>query len=77
MKKQSTTKGFAVLSAAGIFVKILSVIYLPFLLGILNKEGYGVYAAAYQIYVFVYVLTNSGIPVAISKIVSELTAMGN
>jgi stage V sporulation protein B len=77
MKEQSTTKGFAILSAAGMAVKVLSLLYVPLLLKIIGDEGYGIYGAAYQIYVFVYVLTNSGIPVAISKLISELTAVGN
>lgn len=77
IKQQSTTKGFAVLSAAGMMVKVLSILYLPFLFRIINDEGYGVYMAAYQVYAFVYVLTNAGIPVAISKLVSEFTAVKN
>lgn len=77
MKEQSTTKGFAILSAAGMAVKILSLLYVPILLKIIGDEGYGIYGAAYQIYVFIYVLTNSGIPVAISKLISELTAVDN
>jgi stage V sporulation protein B len=77
MREQSTTKGFAILSAAGILVKILSLLYVPFLLRIIGDEGYGVYAAAYQIFVFIYVLANSGVPVAISKLVSELIALNN
>ena len=48
-KKQSTTKGFAILSAAGFMVKILSLLYVPFLIKILGKEGYGIYARAYPI----------------------------
>jgi len=74
---QSTTKGFAVLSAASIIVKILSLLYIPVLLAIIGEEGNGIYAAAYQVYVFVYVLTNSGLPVAISKLVAELIAVKN
>lgn len=77
MKEQSITKGFAVLSAAGLIVKILSLLYIPFLLSVIGEEGNGIYAAAYQVYVFVYVLTNSGTPVAISKLVSELVALEN
>lgn len=77
MKEQSVAKGFAVLSVAGIVVKILSLLYIPFLLAIIGDEGYGIYVAAYQVYVLVYVLANSGIPVAISKLVSELLAVGN
>lgn len=77
MKEQSMTKGFAVLSAAGLIVKILSLLYIPLLLAVIGEEGNGIYAAAYQVYVFIYVLTNSGTPVAISKLVSELAALKN
>lgn len=77
MKKQSIAKGFILLTAASMFVKVLSVLYIPFLRGILGDEGYGIYGAAYQAYTFIYVIANSGIPVAISKSISELTYMGN
>ncbi|MBU3189447.1 polysaccharide biosynthesis protein [Clostridium bowmanii] len=76
-KKQSTTKGFAILSAAGFMVKLLSLLYIPFLGKILGEDGLGVYYSAYNIFVYMYILTNAGIPVAISKMVSELIAMGN
>ena len=75
--KQSTTKGFAILSAAGFMVKLLSLLYVPFLNSILGDDGLGVYYSAYNIFVYMYILTNAGIPVAISKMVSELIAMGN
>ncbi|MDW8802947.1 polysaccharide biosynthesis protein [Clostridium sp. A1-XYC3] len=77
MKEQSTTRGFAILSAATMMVKILSLLYIPFLRLIIGDEGYGIYGASYQVYAFVFVLTNSGIPVAISKLISELTAVRN
>lgn len=77
LNKQSTTKGFAILSAASFMVKLLSLLYVPFLNKILGGQGYGVYASAYNIFVYMYVLTNAGIPVAISKMISELIATGN
>ena len=77
MGEQSTSKGFAVLSLATILVKVLSILYVPILLAIIGEEGNGIYAAAYQVYVFIYVLTNSGLPVAISKLVAELIAVKN
>lgn len=78
MKEQSTAKGFAILSMATILGKILSLLYLPFLVKILGGNGtYAIYYAAYQIYVFIYVLTNAGVPVAISKLVSEFIAVKN
>lgn len=77
MKEQSISKGFAILSAGTVLVKIISLLYIPLLRAIIGDEGYGIFGAAYQIYVFMFVLTNSGIPVAISKLVSELNARGN
>ncbi len=77
MKEQSTAKGFAILSAGTVAVKIISLLYIPFLRAILGDEGYGIFGAAYQVYAFIFVITNSGIPVAISKLVSELNAVGN
>jgi Membrane protein involved in the export of O-antigen and teichoic acid len=77
MRKQSTVQGFTYLTAAVMTVKVLSLLYLPFLIGILGDEGYGIYAAAYQIFAVIYAVTNSGLPQAISKLMSELTAVGN
>lgn len=78
MKEQSTGKGFAILSAATMAVKLLSIIYVPFLLRIIGgNRPYAIYSVTYQIYAFVYVLTNAGIPSAISKLVSEFMAVGN
>lgn len=77
IEKQSTTKGFAILSAAGLIVKVLSLFYIPFLRRIIGDVGVGIYGYSYNIYVFLYVITNSGIPVAISKNISELIALGH
>lgn len=77
MKEQSIAKGFVILSAAGMLVKILSLLYIPLFRYIIGDEGYGLSGASLQVYVFVFVLTNSGIPVAISKLISELIAVKN
>lgn len=78
MEKTTTaTKGFAVLSAAGILNKVLSVIYIPVLLQIIGDLGYGIYSAGYRIYAFIYILTNAGFPIAVSKLQAELVAREN
>jgi stage V sporulation protein B len=77
MKTQSTTKGFAILSVAGMVVKLISLLYVPMLLYIIGDEGYGVYYVAYSIFAFIYVITNTGLTSAISKLVSELIALRN
>lgn len=75
MKAQSTGKGFVILSAAGMAVKVMSIFYIYFLLKIIGNAGYGIYSAAYQVYAFIYVLTNTGIPIAISKMISEYVSV--
>lgn len=78
MQKQSTEKGFAILSISTIIIKCLSFIYVPFLRIILGGDGpYGVYSITYTIYAFIYVVANTGIPSAISKLVSEYAAVGD
>lgn len=74
MKKQSSTKGFTVLSAASIINKLLGVLYVPVVTLILGNYGNGIYEQGYKIYQLVFVITNSGIPVALSKIISEQLA---
>lgn len=55
-----------------------SLLFVPFLNKILGGEaGYSVYYSANQVFAFVYVLTTAGLPVAISKLVTELTSTGN
>ena len=77
MKEQSITKGFAILSIASIVAKLLSLIYVPFLTRIVGSVGMCIYGKTYDIFVFVYALTNVGLQTAISKYVSELDAVGN
>lgn len=74
MNKQSVSSGFTVLTIGALIVKVLSVFYMIILTLILGKYGYGVYSAVYIVYVFIYVVTNSGISVATAKIISELVA---
>jgi len=74
--KQSNAKGFTILSAASIINKLLGVLYVPILTLILGNVGNGIYNAGYTIYQLVFMITNAGIPVAISKLISEQLAAG-
>lgn len=76
MSVQSASRGFAILSIAGIIAKFMSLIYIPILTRILG-EGMGIYYALYEVFVFIYALTNIGLQSAISKYVAELTTVGN
>lgn len=77
MKRQSTAKGFAILSFAGIAVRFMSLFYVPLLLKILGDVGYGIYYLTYQVFLFLYIITNSGMPSAISKQISEFVSVKN
>lgn len=75
---QSIGRGFAILSFASIAVKILSLIFVPVMRSLLGGDyGYGIFYASNEVYAFIYVLTTAGMPVAVSKIVSELTSNKN
>ncbi|MCR5055835.1 MAG: polysaccharide biosynthesis protein [Clostridia bacterium] len=72
---QTITRGFLILSVANISVKLISLVFVPLIKHLLNGyAGYSVYSSAYSVYAFVYVIATAGFPVAISKIVSELSA---
>jgi len=75
--KQTTTKGFAILSAAGVINKILALAYLPIQTYFVHDYGNGIISTGYTIYIFIFSLSNAGIPVAISKLISEQDARGN
>ena len=76
MDKQTNAKGFTILSAASIINKLLGVLYVPILTLILGNVGNGIYNAGYTIYQLVFMITNAGIPVAISKLISEQIEIG-
>ena len=76
MKKKAQTigQGFVILSVSNILVKLLSLIFVPLIRGLLGGDaGYSVYNSAYSVYAFVYVIATAGFPVAISKLISELS----
>jgi stage V sporulation protein B len=75
--KQTTAKGFTILSTAGIINKLLALVYLPIQTMVVADYGNGIISAGYKIYIFMFAVSNAGIPVAISKLVSEETAKGN
>ncbi|NLD18649.1 MAG: polysaccharide biosynthesis protein [Clostridiales bacterium] len=76
MTKRSLVKGAAVLAIAGIFVKILGAFFRVPLGNIIGEEGMANYAPAYALYATLLVISTSGIPIAISKMVSERCAIG-
>ncbi|HEX3027632.1 MAG TPA: oligosaccharide flippase family protein, partial [Clostridia bacterium] len=77
MKQQSTSKGFAILSIASILCKVLSLVYVPLQTAIVGYSGNGMISSGYRIYIFMFSLSNAGLPIALSKLISESDAVGN
>lgn len=70
----SFIKGTAILATAGLLARLMGAVYRFFLWPILGKEGMGYYSLAYPVYSSLVAVSTAGIPVAISKLVSERIA---
>ncbi len=77
MSKESFVKSAAILSVAGFIVKILGAVYRIPLTNLIGTEGIGYYQPAYNIYNLLLVVSLSGFPTAIAKLVSERRALNN
>jgi O-antigen/teichoic acid export membrane protein len=75
MKKNSFLEGAAVATLAIIFSRIIGLLYVIPFYGLVGAQGGALYSYGYSIYVIFLSLSSSGIPVAISKIVSEYTTL--
>jgi stage V sporulation protein B len=76
MSEKTFMQGAIVLAAAGVIIKILGAVFKIPLANMIGDTGMAYYQAAYTIYVMFLVLSNSGIPVAVSRMVSERIAVG-
>lgn len=77
MRKRSFIEGAALLAFAGLLAKVLGAIFRIPLTYIIGAEGMGLYQMAYPIYSFLLIISSAGLPVAISKMVSERMAYGD
>lgn len=77
MKKQSFIKGTAILMAANAISKILGAVFKIPLCYLLKEEGMAIYNSAFSVYVMLLSFTICGMPLAISKTVSEDFAKGH
>lgn len=68
---KSFVKGAAVLGVAGLLVKILGAVFRIPLGNMVSESAMAYYQPAYYIYTFLLVISTSGIPTAISRMVSE------
>ncbi|QSX05057.1 polysaccharide biosynthesis protein [Sedimentibacter sp. zth1] len=77
MSKDNFVKGAAILSIAGLVVKILGAIYKIPLTNLITQEGIGYFQPAYNVYNLLLAMSLVGFPTAIARLVSEKRALNN
>ncbi len=75
-KKNSFFGGAAILTAGIIIVKLIGALYKVPLGNILTDAGFADFNTAYDIYSLLIIISTGGLPVALSKMVSEANALG-
>ena len=75
-KKQNFMYGAAILAAGVVIMKILGAIYKIPLQNILGDTGYGYFFASYSIYNVLLTISTAGLPVALSRMISEADTLG-
>ena len=75
-KNQTFVKGALILVVANILVKVIGAGFKIPLTYILGEEGMGLFSTAYTIYSLLFIIATAGLPVAVSKMVSESRTLG-
>ena len=76
-KKQTFMKGALILMIANIIVKVIGAAFKIPLTYILGEEGMALFSTSYNVYTWLFIVATAGIPVAISRMISETRAKGN
>ena len=76
MRKSNFVKGAFIATLGIVITKILGIIYVIPFHAIIGERGGALYGYAYTIYLLFMSLSSAGIPLAISKIVSEYQTLG-
>ncbi len=75
-KKQNFLYGAALLAVATAAVKLIGALYKIPLKMIIGDAGYGYFMTAYNIYSVLLMISTAGLPVAMSRMVSQASALG-
>ena len=76
LSSKTMVKGAAIISAAGIVVKIIGAFFRIPLTNWIGELGMSYYQVAYNIYSALLIMATAGFPVALSRMVSEDMALG-
>ena len=77
MARRTFVYGAAILFGANLINRILGFVYQYLIMVHVGGEAYGLFAQVFPIYMMALVLTTAGIPLAVSKLVSEEVTLGN
>ena len=76
-KKQTFLHGAALLAMATAVVKLIGAFYKIPLKMIIGDQGYGYFITAYDVYNVLLLISTAGLPVAMSRLISQASALGN
>lgn len=76
MKKNTFIKGAFITTLGIVITKIMGILYVIPFHAIVGDRGGALYGYAYTVYLFFLSLSSAGIPLAISKVVSEYQTLG-
>ena len=77
MKKQNFLQGAAILAAATLIVKLLGFLFKTPLNYIIGETGSSYFYNAYRVYDVLLMISTTGLPVAMSRMISEAQTLGN
>ncbi len=75
-KSQNYLHGAAILTAGVLIMKILGFIYKVPIANIIGDDGYSMFLATYNVYNVFLTLATAGLPIALSRLISEAHAGG-
>ena len=73
-KEQNYMYGAAILTAGVIIMKVLGAFYKIPIANIIGDDGYSMFLAAYNVYYVFFILATAGLPIALSRLISEAKA---
>jgi stage V sporulation protein B len=76
LTKDSLIKGTVILALAALIARVLGAVQRIPLVYLLGDSGMGSYTIAFNVYSILLVVATAGIPSALSKLISERTALG-
>ena len=76
-KKQTFLHGAALLAIATAVVKVIGAFYKLPLNEVIGAEGYAYFTTAYDIYSVLLLISTAGLPVAMSRMISQASSLGH